>query len=128
MIRYLDTSAAAKIFVAEEHTAALRSAVRTWAKDDLVASQLMAMELHRLAARLGIPAGTADQVLDAVELIDVDREDFVAARSLGLAGARTLDVLHVAVATRMGADELVTYDLRQAEVARGVGLVVTGPT
>lgn len=128
MIRYLDTSAAAKIFVAEEYTAALRSAARTWTKDDLVASQLMATELHRLAARLGIPAGTADQVLDAVELIDVDREDFVAARSLGPAGARTLDVLHVAVATRIGADELVTYDLRQAEVARGVGLVVTGPT
>jgi predicted nucleic acid-binding protein len=41
----------------------------------------------------------------------------VVARDVALSSARTLDVLHVAVAVRIGADVIVTYDRRQAEVA-----------
>lgn len=127
MIRYLDTSAAAKFLVDEPETAALRSAAREWVGDDLVAAQLMATELHRLAARVGLPGSLVDAALDAVELVDVEREDFLVARTFEPRSARTLDALHVAVAARIGADLLVTYDLRQADLARALGLEVDVP-
>ena len=127
MIRYLDTSAAAKLLVDEPETAALRSAAREWVGDDLVAAQLMATELHRLAALVGLPGSHVDAALAAVELVDVEREDFLVARTLEPHSARTLDALHVAVAARIGADLLVTYDLRQADLARSLGIEVDFP-
>ncbi len=42
-------------------------------------------------------------------------------------GTRTLDVLHVASALELGARVLVTYDLRQAALARVVGLKTLAP-
>lgn len=127
MIRYLDTSAVAKVVLAERHTPALRGALRAWSADDLISSQLMATELLRLAARLGIPPAVAATAASTFELIDVEREDFIAARSMAPPLARTLDVLHVAVAARVGADVIVTYDQRQAEVASAAGLEVAAP-
>lgn len=127
MIRYLDTSAMAKVILDERHTSALRAALRTWSADDLISSQLMATELHRLTARLGIPPAAAAAAVSAFEVIDVEREDFLAARLMAPPLARTLDVLHVAVAARVGADVIVTYDQRQAEVAAAVGLEVAAP-
>lgn len=43
-------------------------------------------------------------------------------------GLRSLDALHLAAATRLGADVLsfFTYDIRQAQVARGLGFTVLG--
>ena len=43
-------------------------------------------------------------------------------------GARTLDLLHVAVALLLDAREFVTTDQRQAAVAQRVGMVVVDPT
>jgi len=42
-------------------------------------------------------------------------------------GCRTLDVLHVACALPLGADQLVTADGRQASLARKAGLRVVNP-
>lgn len=127
MIRYLDTSAVAKIILGEQHTPALRAVLRDWSSDDLVSSQLMATELHRLAARLGVPPAAATAAVSAFEVIDLEREDFLAAGVMAPLFARTLDVLHVAVAARVGADVIVTYDRRQAEVAAAAGLEVVAP-
>jgi predicted nucleic acid-binding protein len=43
-------------------------------------------------------------------------------------GARTLDALHLAAATRVGATGLtfLTFDVRQAQAARSLGLTVVG--
>lgn len=128
MIRYLDTSAVAKVILDEVHTQPLRAALRRWQRDDLVSSQLMATELYRLVDRLGVPTALAEAVVAGLEVIDVERDDFLVAARLGPANARTLDVLHVAVAHRVGADALVTYDHRQAEVAEAAGLAVIAPT
>jgi predicted nucleic acid-binding protein len=38
-------------------------------------------------------------------------------------GTRTLDVLHVASAQSLGAVDFVSFDLRQANLARAVGLI-----
>jgi predicted nucleic acid-binding protein len=37
-------------------------------------------------------------------------------------GARSLDILHVAAAQKLGADEFVTFDQRQTTLARRIGL------
>lgn len=42
-------------------------------------------------------------------------------------GTRSLDVLHVATAVELGCRALVTYDDRQAALARAVGLRVVSP-
>jgi predicted nucleic acid-binding protein len=42
-------------------------------------------------------------------------------------GTRALDVLHVASALELGARTLVTYDTRQAALARAVGLKTLAP-
>ena len=42
-------------------------------------------------------------------------------------GTRTLDVLHVASALELGARTLVTYDTRQAALAKAVGLKTLAP-
>jgi uncharacterized protein len=127
VIRYLDTSAVAKVIQGERHTPAVCAALRAWSADDLVSSQLMATELHRLAARLGIPSAVAVAAVSAFEVIHVECDDFIAARSMAPPSARTLDLLHVAVASRVRADVIVTYDQRQAEVAAAVGLAVVAP-
>lgn len=87
----------------------------------------MATELHRLVARVGVPAAVAAAAVSAFELIDVEREDLIAARLMIPEIARTLDVLHVAVAARIGTDVMVTYDRRQAEVAESAGIAVLAP-
>ncbi|HEY4395183.1 MAG TPA: type II toxin-antitoxin system VapC family toxin [Polyangia bacterium] len=42
-------------------------------------------------------------------------------------GTRALDVLHVASALTLGCKRFVSYDARQARLARAVGLRVSGP-
>lgn len=66
-------------------------------------------------------------MIAALEVIDLEREDYLVAGQLAPATARTLDVLHVTVAMRVGAHTIVTYDERQAEVARAAGVTVVAP-
>lgn len=127
MIHFFDTSAIAKVILDERESAALRAQLRRWSGDSLVSSQLMATELHRLARRLGVPPETVNVVISMVDLVDMERDDFVTARTLNPSQARTLDVLHVAVASRLSVDTFVTYDERQAEAATAQGLVVSSP-
>ena len=42
-------------------------------------------------------------------------------------GSRTLDVLHVAAASLIGASEFCTFDTRQAGLARNVGMIALTP-
>lgn len=46
----------------------------------------------------------------------------LARRHTALLGTRTLDILHVAAALKLGVPDLYTFDRRQAELARAVGL------
>jgi hypothetical protein len=40
---------------------------------------------------------------------------------------RSLDVLHIAVAVRVGVESMVAYDVRRSESARAAGLHVSVP-
>src|SRR5262245_61237770 len=92
---YLDTSAAAKLVVAEVHS----SAFRAWATQDdqrLIASDLTRAELIRAARRrdprLVEPVIAA---LDAVDSVALSSRHFRVAAALDPAGLRTLDALHL---------------------------------
>ena len=65
-------------------------------------------------------------MLSIVELDEITCE--TAAAIAELIGVRTLDALHLAAAQRIGgpAVPFLTFDLRQAQAARGLGLTVVG--
>ena len=80
MIRYLDTSAIAKVVLDERHTQALRTALSSWSADELVSSQLMATELHRVMTRLAVPQAAA--AASAFELIELELGGLCGGRDL----------------------------------------------
>lgn len=63
--------------------------------------------------------------LDTVDLVDVTRGDMIAAGTHAPMGSN--DAIHLAVAIRLGVDEVVTYDDELAKAARDAGLSVFAP-
>jgi len=51
----------------------------------------------------------------------------IAANHTPTIGCRTLDVLHVAAAKQMGTPEFCTFDARQADLAKKIGMIVVTP-
>jgi predicted nucleic acid-binding protein len=72
-----------------------------------------------------VDLGAVGTVLDSVSLIDLTRGDLLAAGTH--APLRSNDAIHLAVALRVGADEIVTYDGELAERATAAGLPVLSP-
>ncbi len=64
-------------------------------------------------------------MLDSVSLIDLTRGDLLAAGTH--APLRSNDAIHLAVALRVGAEEIVTYDEELIEQANAAGLAVLSP-
>ena len=129
MISYLDTSAAAKILLREAESDALKAQL-----DDLrdggllvMSSVLLETELRRTAERAGHPQSLVTEILDRLEIFELDRAVFRAAGLLPGVHLRSLDALHIAAAFRVGADVMVTYDERQIDAARAVGLHTLSP-
>ena len=124
-LSYLDTSAAMKLVVAEPESAALTEGLS--ADRRLVAAWLLHAELHCAAGRHPDEVGIGDvqAVLDAVNLVDLTRGDMIAAGTL--APLRSNDAIHLAVAIRLGADEMISYDGELTEAARTAGLSVFAP-
>lgn len=125
-LAYLDTSAAVKLLIEEDESAALLDAL-TSRPVRLAASWLLHTELHCAAGRHpdAIEPASVTALLDAVDLVDLTRGDMIAAGTH--APLRSNDAIHLAVAIRLGVDELVTYDIELADAARRAGLGVTAP-
>ena len=127
---YLDTSAAAKLVVAEPESPALLS----WARDhdgELVSSDLCRTELLR-ATRRAAPGRMvqARAVLDSLTLLGLPASMFERAGLLDPVTLRSLDAIHLACAVELG-DELdgfVTYDDRLATAARALAMPVVAPS
>ena len=132
MICYIDTSAAMKLLVDEAESEALVAYLRSPAQgaDErmLVASWLLHTELHCAANRhpddVGLDSVTI--VLDTLSLIDLTRGDLLTAGTLP-GQLRANDAMHLAVALRIGADEMLTYDAELAHAAATAGLTVAQP-
>ena len=123
---YLDTSAAIKLLVAELESTALRAELLE-SERRLVASMLLLTELHCAAGRRSgmIAPANVNAVLRLVTLVDVTRGDLIAAATH--APLRSNDATHLAVALRLGVDEMLTYDRELAAVAGAAGVRILAP-
>ncbi len=129
MISYLDASAAMKLLVEEAESAALTAHLATPSTDrQLVASWLLHAELHCAANRHpdDIDLDAVGVVLDVVSLVDLSRGDLLTAGTLP-GRLRSNDAIHLAVALRLGADEMITYDDELAAAAGSAGVTVLRP-
>jgi predicted nucleic acid-binding protein len=128
VIGYLDTSAAMKLLIEESESAALAAYLQTADARQLVASWLLHTELHCAADRHpdDLDIESVGIVLDAVSLIDLTRGDLLTAGTLP-GGLRSNDAMHLAVALRVGADEMITYDAELAGAANAAGIVAIQP-
>jgi predicted nucleic acid-binding protein len=127
---YLDTSALAKLVVAEVETTALREWLAERDRDP-VSCDLARTELLRTVRRVAPDRVVrAREVLDSVTLLEVTTATFEDAGRLDPAILRTLDAVHLASALDLGddLDGIVTYDERLAQAARANGVAVVAPT
>lgn len=129
MIHYVESSAAVKLIVEEDHSAALADALRDvlTSGGQPVSSYLLETELRRVISQAGLQQTLAGPVLDGFDLVLPDRAIFTQAGLLPGEHLRSLDAIHIATAIRVSADLFITYDQRQAEAAGQVGLAVCSP-
>lgn len=128
MISYLDTSAAMKLLVEEAESAALTTYLQAGDDLEIVASWLLHTELHCAANRHpdDIDVTAVGVVLDTIALVDLTRGDLLTAGALP-GRLRSHDAVHLAVALRVGVDEMITYDSELASAADSSGLAVVHP-
>jgi predicted nucleic acid-binding protein len=136
---YFDTSALVKVIRTEPETFALRGYLRDRADQTPVSSALVRAEVARTVLRTADADGTVDPRLMATahrairQLMLWKVSDEVLRTTWDIPGRylRALDAIHVATALRineqLSLSAFVTYDQRQAEAARAVGLPVDAP-
>ena len=124
---YLDTSAAMKLVIEEAESDALVDELASNGDRRLVSSWLLHAEMHCAAGRhpRDVDLDAVRAVLDTVSLVDLTRGDLLAAGTH--APLRSSDAIHLAVALRIGSDEIVTYDAELAARAQSAGLAVRSP-
>lgn len=133
MSLYLDASALLKLYFEEPDSPLaeeILSSDREW-----ITARHTQVEIRRNLARqltgeeLRAARAQFDRDLRATFLVELTAEACeAAAETAELAGARTLDALHLGAAKVVGGGTLpfVTFDLRQAQVARSLGWTVLG--
>ncbi|MCX6433034.1 MAG: type II toxin-antitoxin system VapC family toxin [Actinobacteria bacterium] len=126
MIVYLETSAAAKLMKREAESGAVRAYLQELIDGEhlVVAGRVMETELRRLAVRQGMPQGLVAGVLEVVDVVEHDRDQFREAGMIGDQHLRSLDALHLVTALRVGADAMITFDERLEQACASVGLPV----
>ncbi len=131
MSTYVDSSALLKRYVDEADSAAADALLR--ADPALLTARHTIVEVRRNLARLlagrdltAARAAFADD-LRAISIIELDEATCESAAAIAeTTGVRTLDALHLAAAQRISAPGVgfLTFDLRQAQAARSLGLAV----
>lgn len=123
---YFDTSAVAKLLLAERES----EDVRRWVEDSAiepVSSLLLETELRRVAWQQELPQERASAILAAFELYEVAAWEWRAAGLIPGGTLRSLDALHIESAIRVEADALISYDERMIAAAASMGLPVIQP-
>ena len=88
------------------------------------------MPAHRTALRLrpppaGDPFAAIHAALNTMNVVDLTRGDMLAAGTH--APLRSNDAIPLAVAIRLGTDEIATYDGELADAAKAAGLAILAP-
>lgn len=133
MSLYVDASALLKRYIDEPDSDACDAILRS--DPALVTGRHTVVEVRRNLARLLEPAVLAGvrslfaRDLQAISIVELDATTCESAATIAeVTGVRTLAALHLAAAQRVGGAALpfVTYDVRQAQAARSLGLTVLG--
>ena len=129
-VAYLDTSAAVKLLMAEQESAALRSwLVR---RPGLASAAILRVELVRVVRRASLPRliPEARKLMAGVHLIRLDDDLLDRAADLDPTNLRSLDSIHLAAAASLGDDlaAVVTYDDRLLAAATSLGLPTATPS
>ncbi|HSC21213.1 MAG TPA: type II toxin-antitoxin system VapC family toxin [Solirubrobacterales bacterium] len=133
-LAYVDSSALVKVILQERWAPVLAAYV---SGTELVSSELVLTEVPRAlrrvsATRADLPLESlmrrAEAQLGELALRPVDEALLIGAGLLGEPNLRSLDAIHVATALHLyPIDAFVTYDRRQAAVARLAGLQTVAP-
>ena len=131
---YTDASALVKLVRDEPESSALRAFV---AEADLVSCELVLTEVPRAIRRaavhdprlpLDLLLERAEEILDAIALLALERALLLVAGALQEPALRALDAIHVAAAAGASPiDAFVSYEERQAAAARLAGLRTIAP-
>lgn len=133
MSLYVDSSALLKRYVEEPDSDVAESLLLS--DPSLLTARHTIVEVRRNLARLldGRSLAAAREAfaddLRAVSIVELDAVTCEAAAAIGeVTGVRSLDALHLAAAQRIGgpAVPFLTFDVRQAQAARALGLTVVG--
>lgn len=129
MIVYIESSAAAKLFIDEAESAGLKHHLETLADTGSrpYTSRLTETELRRTAVRGRLPQQAVTEVLTHLRVVEANRTLFQDAGLLPGDELRSLDALHVSAALNLAADLFISYDQRQIRAAEEVGLKVESP-
>jgi uncharacterized protein len=128
---YVDSSALLKRYVEESDSGAADALLR--ADRELLTARHTIVEVRRNLARLlsGRALAAARRAfaedLRSISIIELDEAACESAAAIAeTTSVRTLDALHLAAAQRISAPgvSFLTFDLRQAQAARGLGLTV----
>ena len=133
MTLYVDASALLKRYVEEPDSD--RAEQLLSADEQLITGRHTLVEVRRNLARLlkGSALTEArssfDMDVGSFALVELDADTCELAATIAEStGARTLDSLHLGAAQRVGGQSmaLLTFDFRQAQVARSLGFTVLG--
>ena len=125
---YVDTSALARVLLAEPDAAVIRSTLGRYSA--WWSSRLLVVELRRLAKRTALER-PAEHFLSEIRLVDLDRAAVERASRLDPVELRSLDALHLEAAiTLTGAGQVaavLTFDHRLQAACAHHGLAVEAP-
>lgn len=133
MSLYVDSSALLKRYVQEPESLACEQLLL--ADPMWITGRHTWVEVRRNLARVlsGGPLAQArrdfEEDWERLFVVELDQATCdLAAEISETTGARTLDALHLAAATRVGSSAIsfLTYDVRQAQAARALGMSVKG--
>ncbi len=133
MTLYADSSALLKRYIDEPDSDVAESFLQS--DSSLVTARHTLVEVRRNLTRLlrgrDLAAARAGFLgdLELLSIIELDEATCDGASAVAeVTGVRTLDALHLAAVQRVGgpAVPLLTFDVRQAQAARSLGLTVVG--
>jgi uncharacterized protein len=126
-VHYVDTSAIAKLAVAEDESDALAAAlIDARAR---VTSRVGLVEFRRLCSRSDVSAERAASVVSTLVIVELDEQIERLAATLDVR-LRTLDAIHLASALSLGEEisAFVCYDAHLSDAARAAGLPAIAPS
>jgi len=130
---YVDSSALLKRYIDEPDSETAEALLRS--DPSLLTARHTIVEVRRNLARLLVDNDAAaarsafTQDLRVFSIVELDELTCDTAAGIAeMTGVRTLDAIHLAAAQRVGgpAVPFLTFDLRQAQAARSLGLTVVG--